>query len=206
MPMAARRASLHSVPAAADDAAHGTALLAAAGQWWAWGAPMDWSALQRAADSRRRATLPSYPFRTATVLGGFRCPVRRRRAGARDAGNRARQVWAPAWQRRSIPTGTASVAERQNWLLLLDATGVGRALARQIERAGYDVLTVVEATAFAQRDYREFGLDPLRVDQFRELRTALAARELSPTRIVDLRNLDRRPKPNHATSERCWRW
>ncbi|MEO0407652.1 MAG: SDR family NAD(P)-dependent oxidoreductase, partial [Cyanobacteria bacterium P01_A01_bin.135] len=162
-----------------------THLLEAVGQLWQRGVPLDWQQLHLT--PRRRVPLPTYPFERQRywvepdegLASGIQ--IETKPALASDLAN---WFYQPTWQ-RSLPS-TASVLTEPNCWLVLTEGGLGAQLAQRLEQAGQDVIRVARGEAFAQTGYRQFALNPQRLEDYAALMKDLRLRELVPTQVVSL--------------------
>lgn len=114
--------------------------LSAVARLWTEGVAIDWAPLHDRA-RRRRVALPTYPFerqRHWVERTGAHPAVAARRAG------NGPMLYVPSWRRD--PAGTVDAIEalthaKRQWLVFLDETGLGRAIAARLERAGQRVVT-----------------------------------------------------------------
>ena len=170
-----------NTPADTDEYAQ---LLTTLGQLWVARVTVDWDQFY-AQEQRRRIPLPTYPFErqrywvepgtpTASVTQPQR-PIRR-----------PITEWstAPSWCHR--PLALASAIPEQHWLILLDDTGLGQALATQLRQAGQSVLTVQRGTTCQQHSAEHWSLHPTRAADYATLWQALPQQ---PDHIVHLWNL-----------------
>ncbi|HYG61471.1 MAG TPA: type I polyketide synthase, partial [Thermoanaerobaculia bacterium] len=159
-------------------------LLEAAGRLWAAGAPLGPRGLF-AHESRRRVSLPTYPFERQ------RCWVDAPRPGERPAGpvltggqadaGRAADLadwfYLPGW-RRTVPPGRAhgsAVPAEGSWLVFADRSGLGERLAERLRREGNDVVAVTPGPAGSglAGDEDRYALEPGRREAYCELVTRL---------------------------------
>jgi NAD(P)-dependent dehydrogenase (short-subunit alcohol dehydrogenase family) len=90
------------------------------------------------------------------------------------------------------------LADGQCWLLLLDACGVGDALAARLEAAGQTVVRVASDATFASLAPLHYTLDPSRPADYATLLAELQAQNLQATRVVHLLSVT--PPPTTAAS------
>ena len=190
--------TFHSLPhpqALDQENADTQQILTAVGQLWSAGVAITWSALH--GGKRRRIPLPTYPFERQRywVDLDMGAPLTTPATAAADPTtdikpDLAQWFYRPSWQRITPTPQTADPTERPCWLIFLDDFGIGQQLAKQIERAGQDVLTVKTGESFDQVGYRQFSLNQAEPDSYRQLLEDLQLRELVPTAMVYLWSLD----------------
>ena len=138
---AERHVVLSSLRDSRDRQSDEAMLLATLGRLWLVGAPVDWYALSRHAESRR-IPLPTYPFERrrywleAQTVGA---------APAFRTKNPDISDWfyVPTWKLTPPPSRPENLAERpERWLLLGDAAGLGSRLAQELEQQGQEVVLV----------------------------------------------------------------
>ncbi len=169
-----------SLPHSREERAADEALITALGRLWLAGQPIDWDAFYEG-ERRRRAVLPTYPFERRRhwfePAVEARADGSRARAGVRSGDDPADWLWTATWQRSAPPAlfrtadggreRLAAGLEAERWLLFVDDTGLGDALADRLESAGKRVVRVRAAESAAPDE------EPLRRDG--------SARLLAPT-------------------------
>jgi amino acid adenylation domain-containing protein len=164
-----------------SDTAH---LLNAAGQLWLAGVSLDWTAFY-AGQQRRRVPLPTYPFQRRRYWVD---PPASGATGA-DAlagrSNIADWFYVPSWQR--TPPQTAEPEPGTDWLLFMDESGIGTALASQLARRGVRTTLARMGSRFTHRTDDEFVLDPGSRDDYRLLIEDLRRSGRLPDVVVHLR-------------------
>ncbi|MEU6238521.1 SDR family oxidoreductase, partial [Kitasatospora sp. NPDC047058] len=181
----ADRVVVHSLPGAFDRESDRATLLQAAARLWLAGRSCPFPDQAGAP----RVPLPTYPFQrrrywiepaTATAsasAAASAAPVRRREVSA----------WfhAPSW-RQTAPVAPAA-GERlaaHDWLVFVDATGVGAGIAEGLEQAGARVRTVVAGNEWSRKGDGVYVLDPDRPEHYAELARALRDEGGLPDRLV----------------------
>ncbi|MEM7350265.1 MAG: amino acid adenylation domain-containing protein [Acidobacteriota bacterium] len=166
---------------------------------WTAGVAIDWLAFQGTAD-RNRLSLPTYPFEgTRHWLQSDPASVVRRsstRLPAIDDRLEAEDwFFLPQWIPTPLPAAPPSSAEPSAngqpddppcCLLLLDASGLGEALAQALEALGARTVRVERGEHFEALSADRFVVDPERDGAWDEVLSELAQQELRPTRIVHL--------------------
>jgi acyl transferase domain-containing protein/acyl carrier protein len=161
-------------------------LAEALGKVWLAGGRVDWDGYY-AGQQRRRLPLPGYPFQRR------RCWIDAPRGDAQATERRADRLdlddWfhVASWQRTAAPAATPVAG--CCWLLLMDACGVGAALAARLERRGARVVCVHSGADFARRGEAEFVVRP--ADRGDHERVLDALREIGggPDVVVHLWNV-----------------
>ncbi|MEO0539236.1 MAG: beta-ketoacyl synthase N-terminal-like domain-containing protein [Cyanobacteria bacterium P01_A01_bin.105] len=190
----------HSLPhpkAVVNPRADYQQLLTAAGQLWCAGVDLDWAALH--SEPRRRVPLPTYPFerqrywvdldiRQASLAAPFSSPSVANRISVEP--ELSHWFYTPSWQRVTARARVLEVTERPRWLVFADQSGLGEALAQQIEQTGQDVFVVEPGESFDQAGYRRFKVNPVQSGSYRLLLEDLQLREMAPTEIVYLWSLE----------------
>jgi acyl transferase domain-containing protein len=172
----------------------------AAGLWKA-GIDLVWSELHPA-EKVRRIPLPGYPFERERYY--IQPPPKTSQARPGDAAGPADQTvpetlqqpgkradisswfYIPAWQ----STPPASLVSTRNtaktaapWLVLIDSSGLGEAVANRLQMQGAAVVTVSIATDFV-RDGTRFSINPKRRNDYERLWREVAALGLRPTGLL----------------------
>ncbi len=179
-----------------------TVLLSAVGKLWSAGIEIDWQAVH-GKHSYRRIPLPTYPFerqRYWVDMKGTALAVQTKvqksvQKTTELAASLEDWFYTPSWERhlpifRAADSSVAGSAERPCWLVFLDSGGVGKQLAKKIEKLGRDVFTVCMGDEFEQSGYRQFSLNPGQPKAFNQLFEDLRLREMMPTEIVYLWSLE----------------
>ncbi|NOK35467.1 SDR family oxidoreductase [Corallococcus exercitus] len=178
---AAGRTIVASMRRPQDPRPDAAVLLNAAGQLWLAGAELDVERLQGPGE-HRRVELPPYPFQREdywleAVAGPSSAADPRTALRKRD--DPAEWFYQPAWK-PTPPPPAASSAGVERVLAFVDANGFGAQLAARLEAAGSEVVRVVPAPSFSQRDARTFGLSPGEPAHYRALLEAVG----TPRRVV----------------------
>ncbi|MFC3181701.1 type I polyketide synthase [Cypionkella sinensis] len=168
----------------ADDAWH----VASIARLWACGVPVDWEPIWGGA-ARNRVVLPTYAFQRKPyfIEPGKGAEVEAAALPARidDIGQWG---WKPHW--RPAATGfdlSADLgdAKPENWLIFVDAEGLGAACAAQLRAAGHHVTTVRAGDAFGRDGEGGYLLAPERGREgYDQLLRDLVAKGQVPSRIA----------------------
>lgn len=150
------------------------------------GVDVDWNGYDHDY-ARSRVTLPTYPFARerywvdspAAAAEPREARPRRKRPDLGD--------WfsVPSWSRSQL-RGPAAGAAPGRFLVFLDESGLGAALAEQLATAGRTVATVRAATRFAESAPGVFELDPAQPGHYAALLAALRERGAAPECIAHL--------------------
>jgi acyl transferase domain-containing protein len=160
-------------------------LLGSVAALYARGVDVDWTGFDRDY-ARSKVALPTYPFERVRYWlsdGGA--------AGDPAADGLDSWLYELTWVPPSGAAATDGPAKPGRWLILTDAGGLGRELARLLRERG-DVCTLVGVG----RDYSANGdgtirIDPVRPDHLRRLcAEAVSPADPTPIRIVHLWGLD----------------
>jgi phthiocerol/phenolphthiocerol synthesis type-I polyketide synthase E len=173
--------------------------LEAAARAWECGVSLEWRELDPAS-SGRRCALPTYPFErqrywidaAAPAVATTNAPDHRLevqpKAGENDRrADIASWFYVPSWQ----STPPASIALPRSgaavdcWLVLLDRSGLGEALASGLRSSGVSVITVAPGDDFAHTEDM-FVVNPARPGDYEQMWQSIAALSLRPTGLLDL--------------------
>jgi len=141
-----------------SDAAY---LLAVLGRLWSAGVPIDADVPWRD-EQRRRVPLPTYAFQHQRYF----IDAAKSESRGPDLKNLAKlpklEDWfyRPVWRPQGIDRATDD--KQITWLLFMDESGVGRALAERLRRRGHSVVEVRAGDAYHQRSDSEYVLSPER--------------------------------------------
>lgn len=171
---------------------HDTAfLLGTLGRLWCSGTAIDWTELHRG-ERRIRVPLPTYPFerRRYWVEPGTSAPRPSRRRS--ETGSAEDWFYVPVWRRTDLPLyrlGAGNESGGLRCLIFVDDCGVGKRLAKRLEREGNEVYTVLAGNEFSTVDDRICTLNPGDADGYRRLVEELDRTGNFPNRIVHLWNV-----------------
>jgi acyl transferase domain-containing protein/thioesterase domain-containing protein/acyl carrier protein len=172
-------------------------LMGAVGRLWAAGVRLDVPRLF-AGESRRRESLPTYPFERQRFwidpdprdTGRDRAESLRKRA---DVGE---WFYAPSWARTVPPRRTVTSG---SWLVFADASPLSEAVITGLRRAGHRVVTVVSSQRFSALGDMRYGIDPAVRSHFDALAKDLRERGALPTNILHLWATAPRPRRGSLT-------
>jgi amino acid adenylation domain-containing protein len=189
-------ACIASLPRAQDAQPESTHLVNALGHLWLHGAAPDWPAFN-APHRRLRLHLPPYPFQRhrCWVEPDARATARRLEAVSRRA-DLADWFYLAGWKSCLASLHSETVTEdreRGCWLMLVDDTGVGEAVAQSLETQGRDVWRVRPGNTYGQCGDRCFEIVPGDSTHYVTLLEALKHRAVRPAQIVHLWSLTAEP-------------
>jgi acyl transferase domain-containing protein/acyl carrier protein len=133
-----------------DDVA---VLLTSLGKLWLVGAQIEWHGFY-AGERRRRLALPTYPFeRQRYWIEPAPQALERVSSKQQTLKNSDLSAWfhTPSWKKTlPVSAGYADQAEIEagSWLVFEDETGLGRAIAANLNRQGKDLITVAAGPGF----------------------------------------------------------
>jgi acyl transferase domain-containing protein len=184
-----------------NDAA---ALLTALGQLWLHGVQVDWAGFY-AQETRRRIPLPTYAFQRQKY---WIEPGRQQQIAASATAVIRREdptdwFYLPEWKRSELPIAAGeSIAQGKDfeWLLFLDACGVGESLAAELAAGQQSVTRVIIGQDFARIDGSTYAINPAHPADYDALIAALGAQGKLPHKIVHLWSVSR-SRPAEAESQ-----
>jgi amino acid adenylation domain-containing protein len=180
----AARVIVASQPRPTERQPGAAALLAAAGKLWLAGATLDWTGLHAGAQPRR-VCLPTYPFERQRYWIDARSPLQRP-ALAKQA-DIADWFYLPVWKRMPLlKPPAARAAQRRNWLVFSDESGLGQQLCARLLAAEQNVVAVRIGAEFRHLAERGYTLNPSQPADYTALIYDLALREQLPDIILHL--------------------
>lgn len=179
---------LASLPHVHDPRSAMRVVLQTLGRLWGYGVNVDWDGFY-AAEQRQRVALPTYPFERQRYWIDAQ-PVPTAPLPAQDE-KLALSDWfaVPSWKRSKplICFPQVDLAQQTlNWLVFVDACGLGTQLAQALRQHGQAVITVAAGEAFAQHDALNYSLNPGQKADYQALFKTLQTVEQRPHRIVHL--------------------
>jgi acyl transferase domain-containing protein len=182
-------------------------LLSSLGALYVRGFAIDWAGFDQGY-SRRRTSIPTYPFqhkRYWLAESSSERPVARVASTAHPVAPEAReQLYRLEWRPKASSEPEArSVTERDGatWLLLEDRSGVGQALAERLSERGARCLRVVAGEGTVRQSDGVWTVDPSRVEDLTRLLEEGACDERYPLRgVVHLWSLDLPNEPTGVSS------
>jgi len=169
-------------------------LLRTLGKLWLAGVEIDWPGFH-GGEQRRRVSLPSYPWERRRYWLDAAESRPAAEPGPELRGEPAGWFLRPRWRRTPRPDAPAG-GGRLHWLILIDAHGVGEALAQRLRAAGGAVVTAAPGERFLAAAADAYTVRPGSGDDFGWLLDDLERRGRMPERIVHLWSLtaeDERP-------------
>jgi acyl transferase domain-containing protein len=187
---------------AQEEASDVAFLLGAVGRLWAAGVRLDAARLFDG-ESRRRETLPTYPFERQRFWinpdpADSRDPAEALRK-RRDVGE---WFYAPSWARSAPPARTVSPGE--TWLAFTDTSPFCDAILAGLRRAGHRVVSVSRAQRFSRLGDLRYAIDPSERGDFGLLADDLRAHGALPTGIVHLWAAAPRPRGGGFARRAHW--
>ncbi len=178
-------------------------LLQSLGRLWLGGVEIDWSGFY-AHERRQRVPLPTYPFERQRYWIEPQPAIPDQQPSSSlimRQSDRSNWFYLPTWKRTPpVVSDLQAIASSPScWLLLLDATGFGQQLARQLEQIGQTVITVTPGEQFAQHGDRQYTLNPSQAKEYEKLVQALHTQPLH--RVVHCWSID--AEADNETSQRC---
>lgn len=182
---------IHSLPHPQDSQPAMMVLQKALAQLWTFGAPVNWRNV--CADQKhRRIPLPTYPFeRQRHWIEPDSLALEPETPKEPSFQPLENWFYVPSWQ-RSTPVVKSNFPKQDCWLVFVDELGIGEAIAQRLQQAGQDVFTVTQGEDFQQVGYRQFSLNPERLDRYQELLEELRLRELLPSQVIHLWSLNQK--------------
>jgi acyl transferase domain-containing protein len=177
----------------------GETTLRALGVLWSAGVEVSWQRFDRESTSRR-VPLPSYPFaRDRHWIDADPAGLKPRPAPEGRQADVAQWLSIPSWERvapaavasadGANEARTAQLRDASLWLVLVDARGVAADLARQLQAAGAEVVTVARGTRYDERG-DACTIDPADTAHYDRLADLLAVRRPSRLQIVHAWTID----------------
>ena len=178
---------LPSLPHPQDKTSDAVFALSALGQLWISGIDVNWKAL-RANEFVRRVPLPTYPFeRQRFWIEPGESRLGEARAAAAINENDGPEKWFQRriWKKSELPASVAPL-ESKCWLLFMDEQGLGVQIAKQLKRAGHEVIQVA-----AGDTYKRMGSGSYRVragvrEDYDSLLSDIVQRETAPAKVLHL--------------------
>lgn len=140
-------------------------LLRTMAQLWTRGLIPQWTALH-SGEERQRIPLPTYSFDRKYYR--LRAPANLDSPSVRRQPRVADWLYAPGWQRASVPSLQQSSGTGL-WMLFLDSCGVGLEMANQLRRSGNEVVVIAPGDSFKRTGPYSFVLAPGRPEAYKVL-------------------------------------
>lgn len=159
---------------------------------WLAGLDLNW---QRFYDNelRRRVPLPTYPFERQRYWidvqdWRYQHSVAPKGRGAlldkERKANISRWFSVPGWKQALPVSPPPEQTNTSRWLVLLDQSGLGEALAQRLSASGSPVVTVIPGKSFMRIGDGQYCLDPCSQLDYQRLLQDLSVQQLLPTRIL----------------------
>ena len=193
-PGAASRVVLNSLPHPRGQQSGAETLLKAAGALWSAGVRLDWQTFY-AGQSRRRVSLPTYPFERRRFWiepPGDESP---RTAGRAELDRKPLLddwFYVPSWKRAVTPElpETSARGERPPcWVVFDDGLGLGSQVAERLKRSGVDVHVVSAGPEFRRLGPQAYELNPKLGADYAALLGELRAAGRTPEKFLHLWNV-----------------
>ena len=182
-------------PAANDRPYAQEQLLNTVGQLWLAGVQISWDQ-RRDSRSRRRVSLPTYPFERQRYWIDARPSGPSPEPPAAAPGKWpqiGRWFSTPVWKQTaplSLPDRAAAARQHGPWLLLADDGGLADRLAETLTRLGTTVVLVKAGLRYARHSAAAYTIDPGAPDDYQRL---LAGLEQPPKTVLHLGSLSATP-------------
>ncbi len=186
------RVMLSSLPHPQDNTADNAVLLNTIGMLWMRGVQMDW--MQYYGEERRlRVPLPGYPFErqrywihsgSAKAIGGS--------AESKSEGKQSdisKWFFLPSWRQRNIPFDPEKQAQKSNWLIFKDPTGLASHVIEKLNPYIEELVTVEKSSKYNAVDSNTFALRSGEEEDYLNLFEALAQTDFKPDQIVHFWNV-----------------
>jgi FkbM family methyltransferase len=178
-----------SLPGVHDRVSDGYAIARALGSLWCVGKRVDWRRYH-GDEKRLRVSLPTYPFeRQRYWIEQPSASETPKAVTVPPLAPKPRELlYVPSWAgvRVSPPRAFDCLAERQQWLVFLDDTPVGKALLRRLRDHDQAVVVVRRGDGFECIDDGACVLDPARLSDYDALAQKLRESNALPRRVVHL--------------------
>jgi amino acid adenylation domain-containing protein len=164
-------------------------LLGALGKLWAEGVRIDWAGFY-AGERRNRVPLPTYPFERQrywvkpSYSANNRAGIAPRLSRKSDL---ADWFYVPSWKRSPQPVSpgpSQSTGDVSDWLIFIDDCGLGSQVARRLEAAGHNVISVIQGIQFEKVTDKLYVLDPYQKAGYEALATDLSRWSRWPTSVA----------------------
>lgn len=169
-------------------------LLNTLGQLWLSGVEIDWSGFY-AAERRHRLPLPTYPFERQHYWiepQKNTHDVNLNQAALEQKLDRKNWFYTPSWKQTAPPEPFEPgklIAQKQCWLVFIDACGIGFQIIEGLETENQDVIIVRVGEQFARLSEREYIINPQNRDDYNALLKDLRALDKIPATITHLWNI-----------------
>ncbi len=172
------------------------ALAEALARLWVNGLAFDSKAYFQS-DSSSKLSLPTYPFHRKSY---WIAPPKTVNEGKQRPDSYFHDVanwyYQPTLKERIAPGNDSALAGAKNWLIFMDALGLGEALAQLLEQNAHHVQRVYAGDAFAPRDDgKGFYLRPAEKSDYDNVFAHLEKQQLIADHIVHLWNLGETDQP-----------
>lgn len=187
LPVERRSSVTPSLPGRGKTESERATMLEALGQLWTAGVPVNWTGVDKGT-SRRRLTLPTYPFERERYWIDEPTAVPDTEHQLQKTPNLADWLYVPSWRRSTIPPpGLNRPETSDSWLIFAHHSGLGNQLARYLTTSGRRVVTVYpNSTGFTALNSIEYAIVPDRRADYDSLLKALEDQNYIPDVIAHL--------------------
>lgn len=186
--------SLHRPEALQSDEA---TMLRALGRLWLSGQAVNWDGFYKH-ESRRRVSLPPYPFERQRYWIEARRPAELATT-QRQKQKITKWLYAPTWQRVPL-TASSHVATSGGWLIFSDNHVLGPQLIQRLRQQGQVVVTVTRGDKFTRTGDNEYTIATGRSDDYKALIKTLQDADQLPSNILHLWSVTGEPQPSTTES------
>ena len=162
-------------------------------QLWLAGGTINW-ADGYAHEQRRRIPLPTYPFeRRRYWIDPDQSDLAAETPPTDTTKKTSTTDWLylPTWQRTAPLRVTSLPTEAHEWLVFVDAYGLGTALIDRLRSEEQSVTIVKIGEGFRQNQERDYSINPASREDYQRLCEHLQATATWPTHVVHLASLSR---------------
>ncbi len=156
------------------------------GRLWTAGQIIDWTAYYDG-ETRYRIPLTTYPFEHQRYwIEPGKGVVTPETGQARISKLADMNDWfyKPVWKPNALENTPSDTPLR--WLVFLDTLGLGKALAKTLEKAGHEVFTVQEEPQYSKTGQRAYGISPRMREDYFDLLEDMIDNGGLPHRIIHL--------------------
>lgn len=181
------------LPSMRREKSEGAVILSSLGELYALGYPVNWSGLYP--QKGKCVTLPSYPWQSERHwLDVAESSGEDHASGTAPSENVDDCLYELLWQPDQEDMAATPASMRGIWLIFADKSGIGEALATQLEAEGQQCVRVDAGDSYEETGRGHFRIDPKRPEHIRQLfASAFSIDEPGCRGIVHLWSLDTAP-------------